>query len=246
MFRYALVTLPTLFCFFPSALAQNTSFLNLSLVTTNLTTVDIYYAPPEFLTNGTRLDGFVQPRQRRISYSDANGLAIIDGDIILTTVEDIQASAVRPSKVRPRGLSMPHSDNLRKWFAGVFVYKYETQELKNDKKAAFDLAIKLWKDMLPQMYFQEDGPPDNENTENGGAITLRGSHAAPDYCKACSFSPVGRAGWADVNGNWHYSKKANQMILGPCFTLESCAAVYAHEIGHSKLAPRPSLNTLDD
>lgn len=219
----------------PGSLAQNSTSLNLTLVTTNLTTVDIYYAPPQYLTNGTRLEYYIAPQQKRISYSDANGLAIIDGDIILTTVSDIEASTVHPGQIKARGLSIPHNDAVRKWTNGVLYYKYESQDLKDEKKEAFDLALKLWSDRLPQIYFQEDGPPNPDNVENGGTITLRGSHAAPEYCKTCSFSPVGRAGWFDSAGNWHYSKEANQMILGPCYSVESCAGVYAHELGHSEL-----------
>lgn len=241
--RHALTLLSIFFSRVPFTLAQNNSTndtlaLNITFVTTNYTTVDIYVPQTDFLTNGTFLVA-PEPEQKRISYADAHGLAIVDGDIILATVADIQAATgPEQSKLRARGLSFLHNDKARKWTNGVLYYRYESQAFKDEKKEAFELATKLWKDRLPHLYFQEvDFPPPADiladNVPDGGAITLRGPDAAPDFCKRCSFSPVGRAGWLS-GGVWRYSQEANQMILGPCFSVESCAGVYAHELGHSK------------
>ena len=197
----------------------------------NYTTLDIYWRYPSLYFNGTVYNGSYPYRQIRVAYRNLGGLAVVENDVILGTVADVQAAAVSngppPPVKNKRALSIWQGNARQKWPRGYFPYKYDSDATRTKRDLAFKAAIKLWTDRLPFLRFVEVSAPNPTLEPNGGPITL------VDYekeCPDCSASPLGRA----IKQDGTYDAARNKMILGNCYSFTSCAAVYAHEIGHSE------------
>jgi hypothetical protein len=204
----------------------NNTGLNETIPTIDGTTVEVLRTPP---------DGFgFAPVQQNITYFAYDGLAIIEGDVIMGTVANIQgASAVRRGDVNKRSFSIFPTDGTRKWPGAEVLYKYESQTAKELHEDTFKLAIKLWTDKLPWLKFTEL-PPNPTLQTGGGPITIETNRDTRNT--GYSASPLGRS----IDGSGNFFKDNNRFILSDCGApaggkvRASCASHYAHEIGHSK------------
>lgn len=215
------------------AVLQNTT---LTLANATFNTVEIEYIPSYFYLSHSETNATLAPVRERISYFVRDGLAIIEGDVIVGTEADVLASrvdadedaeGVGSERSRKRSLSIfPGAPlgNPRKWPNGRFEYKWSTAAAKTKRGPGFEAAVKLWTDRVPSLQFVEVGPP-SETLTAGGAITLQ------SVDDDISSSPAGRA--MNVRGD-RFVAEINMMILGNCGDLATCAYIYAHEIGHSK------------
>jgi hypothetical protein len=198
----------------------------------NLTTVEIPLDPsipstPSF-TNSTTPEA---PVIQTVSYFVAEGLdtelAIIHGDIILSTVSDLQLNTdpnatTHSKRNAKRALSIFRTQNV--WPAGVVSYKWQSEAAKGDGRlAAWTEATKRWTDMLPWLNFKEF--PANDTLVDD-ILTL-----VPTTNQFACFSPIGKA----------YGAYSNQMMLD-----NDCggAGTYAHELGHSKCTSPSSQHSL--
>jgi hypothetical protein len=189
---------------------------NLTSLSRNLTVSTIVYPPTLLNISGQIFQPYDGPRlERTVAWFQAGNLAIVDGDVIFGTVADLENAIVSPG-VKKRAHSILATDSI-KWPGGVFTYKWESQELKNQKGANWDKAVKMWTDRVPSLTFIEASLPNSDHSDPGGPVLLVGGK---DVCRGCSFSMIGRAP----------SKESNEISLGDC----ECPSAYAHEIGHSK------------
>jgi hypothetical protein len=226
-------TVALLSVLFASAMAQNDSTILPTANSTsdpldrNLTTVEIPLDPsipatPSF-SNSTTLEAEVI---QTVSYFVAEGLdtnlAIIHGDIILSTLPDlllnIDPNATTHSKRNAkRSLSVFRTQNV--WPLGTISYKWHSESAKDlGRLAAWTEATKRWTDMLPWLTFLEF--PANDTLVDD-ILTL-----VPTTGQFACFSPIGKA----------YGAYSNQMMLD-----DNCggAGTYAHELGHSKSTFQP-------
>jgi hypothetical protein len=215
-----------------SALAQNDSTILPAANSTsdpldrNLTTVEIPLDPsipstPSF-TNSTTPEAEVI---QTVSYFVAEGLntnlAIIHGDIILSTLSDLLLnvdpnSTTHSKRNAKRSLSIFRTQNI--WPVGTVSYKWYSESAKDlGRLAAWTEATKRWTDMLPWLTFLEF--PANDTLVDD-ILTL-----VPTTGQFACFSPIGKA----------YGAYSNQMMLD-----DNCggAGTYAHELGHSKSPSR--------
>ena len=187
----------------------------------NLTTIEIPLDPttpdtPSF-TNSTPEAEINQT----VSYFVAEGLdntplAIIHGDIILSTVPDLLLNAepvnTTEISIAKRALSIFKYQNV--WPGGIIAYKWQSEAAKGEGRLeAWTEATKRWTDMLPWLNFQQFP---SSSTLQDDVLTL-----VPTTGQFACFSPIGKA----------YGAGSNQMMLD-----DSCggAGTYAHELGHSK------------
>jgi hypothetical protein len=186
----------------------------------NLTTIQIPLDPsipdiPSF-TNSTPEAEINQT----VSYFVAEGLdntplAIIHGDIILSTVPDLLLNAnpanTTEHSIAKRALSIFKYQNV--WPGGIVAYKWQSEDAKGaGRLEAWTEATKRWTDMLPWLKFQQFS---TSATLEDNVLTL-----VPTTGQFACFSPIGKA----------YGAGSNQMVLD-----DSCggAGTYAHELGHS-------------
>jgi hypothetical protein len=199
----------------------------------NLITVDIPLEPVSanplvpFITNETSEADVNQT----VAYFVADGLdhplAIVHGDIILSTVPDLlqiadPTNTTEHSKAK-RALSIFRYQNV--WPGGVIAYKWLSEAAKDQGRLeAWTEATKRWTDMLPWLKFQQY--PANDTLVDD-VLTL-----VPTTGQNACFSPIGKA----------YYAGSNQMMLD-----DNCggAGTYTHELGHSK-DPIPSHKPLLD
>jgi len=199
----------------------------------NLTTIDIPLDPtipdiPSF-TNSTPEAGINQTVSYFVAEGlDDNPLAIIHGDIILSTVPDLLLNAepanTTEHSIAKRALSIFKYQNV--WPGGVVAYKWQSEAAKSaGRLEAWTEATKRWTDMLPWLQFQQY--PASATLEDN-VLTL-----VPTTEQFACFSPIGKA----------YGAGANQMLLD-----DACggAGTYAHELGHSKFSCNFRLETLLD
>lgn len=210
-----------------SALAQDVNNtlpaanLRADPVDRNLTTIEIPLDPtvpeaPSF-TNSTSETQINQT----VSYFVAEGvaktpLAIVHGDIILSTVPDLLLSAdpanTSAHSLAKRSLSIFRTQNV--WPNGIVAYKWESEAAKGQGRLdAWTEATKRWTDMLPWLKFQQFP---SSSTLEADVLTL-----VPTTGQQACFSPIGKS----------YGSGGNQMLLD-----DNCggAGTYAHELGHSE------------
>lgn len=191
----------------------------------NISTINIEISPGILAFNDSSNNFTIPPVTQRLSYYvDDDGLAIVDGDVIFGTEDELLAWAVgghqkrsletesHAGGVQKRSISIfPYSGN--KWPGGVISYKWESQASKDLRIVDWTEAVKRWTDRLPFLKFVEATTPDATIVPN--IVTLR-SFTGTGGCS----SPIGMS----TSTVWNYIK------------LDDCGAgTYAHEIGHSKL-----------
>ncbi|OAF98777.1 zincin [Paraphaeosphaeria sporulosa] len=174
----------------------------------NITTVEIPVAAVPSLTNTSSSD-----ETTTVSYFEIDGLreplAVVYGDVILSTVPDLlnSASNSTESKVK-RALSIRSTDNV--WPGGVVNYKWKSEDAKGaGRLEAWTDATKRWTNMLPWLQFKEFPPSDTPEADILTLVDTTGQFAC--------FSPIGK--------QW-----GGQMMLD-----DSCggAGTYTHELGHT-------------
>lgn len=205
----------------PNTLPNNTlpaANLTSDPLNRNLTAVEIPLNP-SFTNETTQGEEVIQT----VAYFPAPGLdadlAIIHGDIILSTVPDLllnadpaNSSSTPESRRAKRSLSIFKYQNV--WPGGIVNYKWQSESAKGlGRIEAWTEATQRWTNMLPWLKFKEFTPND---TLVDDVLTL-----VPTTGQFACFSPIGKA----------YGAYANQMMLD-----DQCggAGTYAHELGHSK------------
>lgn len=144
---------------------------NITTLVQNLTTVWIYDRPPLLNFTGQLLNFTVDPVPRKVAWYPAGNLAIVDGDIIFGTIDDLQAARVSPGGNTKRAYSL-FNNEVRKWPGGVFNYKWASEDLRNRKKDIWDRAVEMWTDRVPFLKFVEVSTPDATVAGVGGPVTL--------------------------------------------------------------------------
>lgn len=183
------------------------SDLGSSLPSLNLTTIDVHIptvGPPAFTNKSS------SSITERVSYFVSDGLAIIHGDIIYSTEDEL----LRRVDAQKRSLSLLDTEFKALWPAGRIDYKWQSEEAKElGRLEAWNEATKRWTDRLPFLEFVEHAAND---TLVATIVTL-----VPTEGKRACFSPVGKADNA----------YANKIVLD-----DDCggAGTYTHELGHSK------------
>ena len=189
-----------------------------------ITTVDVGYwvwtgfGPPENLTDV----------RRRVSYAQVDGLAIIDGDIVYGTVDDLLEDVVEDDgngDLPRRALNI--RSPIRRWPYASLPYKFEseqsipganydwlTPEEAKTRKEMFEKAAKIWMEHLPCFEISNAGMSHfAPEAEPAYGVYIRWTQSE-NY-----WSPVGRA----------LSQEASIMGLGT-----PSLADYLHAIGHCK------------
>ncbi|KAF2464853.1 zincin [Lindgomyces ingoldianus] len=194
--------------------STNTTYANPVL---NLTTIEIQLSPGTLYLNESSSNNFtIAPVTQRVSYYVENGIAIIDGDVMLATEAELLSLAAGNPQRRDdsrehnkRSLSIfPYAGN--RWPGGVVTYKWDSQASKNARLVDWTEGMKRWTDRLPFLKFVEVGI---SPTLVANVITLR----SVTNTGSCT-SPVGMSGSVAFN----YIK------------LDDCGpGGYAHEIGHT-------------
>lgn len=189
----------------------------------NVTTINIQISPGVLSLTNSSTNLTIAPVIQQVSYYVEEGVAVIDGDVIFGTEDEILAAAVpgnpviqrsagSDAKLGKRSLSIfPYSSNS-KWPGGIIYYKWESQASKNYRLADWTEGMKRWTDRLPFLQFIEASAPDP--TFIAGVVTLI-SRTGTGSCT----SPIGMS----------------QSVGGNFIKLDNCGpGGYAHEIGHSK------------
>jgi hypothetical protein len=198
----------------------------------NLSTVDIQYqvwlgcGPADNLTTVNR----------RVSYFIVGGLAIIDGDIVYGTEDDILNDIVstnpptvaRDEELRPDKRALSTRNQNERWPNAVVPYAWGniveppdtnpptpplTDQDVSDRKAMFQRAAQVWMDKLPWLKIQLVDDPFPTDAAPAAGIRI-------DFLTGCvSWSPVGRK-----------PAQVDSVVSIGCPSLN----VYVHELGHSE------------
>lgn len=197
--------------------STNTTFL---YPIKNLSSIDIQLPGPELRFNGTNATLTLPPVTQRLTYFVEDGLAIVDGDVIFGTEDELLSYSISGNQRRgvqydsglaKRSLSIFPYSATNRWPGGVVTYKWDSQASKDARLEDWTAAMKLWTDRLPFLRFVDTGVLDPTGVL--GIITLRSVTGTG----SCS-SPLGMARTA--NGNF--------------MKLDDCGpGGYAHEIGHT-------------
>jgi len=202
----------------------------------NLTTVTVEY---QVYTGCGPENNFTTVRQR-VSYVVFDGLAIIDGDIVYGTEDDLLQDIVpdqsdsgpiiarsglfgegslfalgkRAISLRQPNTRWPNAD-IPYTFSNADTSAFLSTAGAEQRKQTFRDAVKIWRDRLPWLNMHEVA----DNSYDPTALTppTRLTISLIDGC--VSWSPVGRAS----------SQQASVLSIG-CVSL----GTYVHEIGHSK------------
>jgi hypothetical protein len=182
-----------------------------------LKTVEVHIAQNPILSNDTTCmnDGECPPPETRtLSYFVSDGLAIIDGDVIYGTEEQIIESSINNSS--KRAYSIWPFENSRKWPFGIIQYQYEDEATASGRGPKFEEAIERWTNKLPFLTFMNLGV---NNVPDVNVLMVR---AIED---STSYSYVGYVPFPEV-------------LLGRP-DLPETDYWYTHSIGHSKLDNYP-------
>jgi hypothetical protein len=185
----------------------------------NLTTVDVQYQ----VWSGCGPSDNLTTVNRRVSYLVFNDLAIVDGDVVYGTEEDILQDIVHPNYARgelpgsKRALSI-RTPNAR-WPNARIPWAFNSDDCTNTlsesqvtaRKDLFRKATQVWMEKLPWLDIVEVIGPfdDTAKPAVGIRVTLIDG--------SVSWSPVGRAS----------SQAASEIAIGA-----DSLSVYVHELGH--------------
>ena len=172
-----------------------------------LFTVEVEVTPPAPRSFRTRDD---KPTTRRLTYFEANGMAIVNGDVIYSSVEEMRKATTG----RKRAFSRFRSESQFLWTGGKIHYKWQSEDAKGAGRLdAWTEATGRWTNMLSFLEFIEH-PPSNQLVDD--IVTL-----VPTVGQRGCFSPIGKAD----------SAATNQIMLD-----DNCggAGTYTHELGHSE------------
>ncbi len=175
-----------------------------------LTTVEVQITPAQPASRSFRVRNDA-PTTERISYFEANGLAIVHGDVIYATVEEMKAKTVQK-----RAFSRFKTETAYLWPNAQVHYKWASEDAKGlGRLEAWTEGTRRWTAMVPFVQFIEH-PTNSTLVDN--IVTL-----VPTLNTGGCFSPIGKA----------YSIATNAIYLD-----NDCggAGTYTHEIGHSTLS----------
>jgi Astacin (Peptidase family M12A) len=158
---------------------------------------------------GPRRTGYIQGRTnvREVTYSEIDGNAILEGDILLGSIEEMEkfAEMVRSGEV-PRGVGI--TNERRRWTKGIIPYVIDSKTIPQPERR--DLiekkAIKHWEEKTP-IRFVERTPKNEKEFPNYVLFVKEGES---------NFSWIGMAG-------------GEQKIILNDFVI----GIVIHEIGHA-------------
>lgn len=177
-----------------------------------LETIQVHISPNPILSNDTTcMNGgeCSAPETRTVTYFVAEGLAIIDGDVIYGTEDEIIESSITNNS--KRAYSIWPFENARKWPFGIVPYQYEDAATESGRGPKFEEAIKRWTDKLPFLSFV------NVGVNNVPSVDVLMVRAIED---STSYSYVGYVPFP-------------QVLLGRP-DLPETDYWYTHSLGHSK------------
>jgi len=151
---------------------------------------------------------------RNVSYFVVNGLAIIDGDVIYGSVNQLRLQDIRRSPQIKENRALSVNSNSA-WPSATITYRYESDTTATVLIPIVNAAIARWKVSAPYLTFNRLLP--NSNVEANGAAIIRATQ-----CGGCN-SHIGFANAPRVM-NLQQSCPSNP---GSCGVNEA-----THEFGH--------------